>query len=284
MKQKPVDILEKADTIEIAVSMSGVLPTDNYANLKPFYSIKGTFPKGIDVDEVLDVLRKKVNERLEVDYNNAIARRLKNMGFREKGGKQYPRVSSIINQNTKFFMPKDELLQHGARGHLYDLQLAEYIKTNEWKVFNKIPECYKYLDIVKKGNLKLTYDEMALMEFFKKYPVKFNKAKVEVFNDEYLYAGEYDFDGEILKEGDWIKLGGVEFNMPTMFDLKIGSPDRIKPLKQESAYAKCDGLEHIKQICTINLTDKNICGYAKPKVSQNIDDYFRMFLQDRTEF
>ena len=276
-------ILKTADSLEVTVGTSAVIAVASYENLKPFYSIKGVFSEKVDIDKLLQEMKDKVNQQLQIDYNNAIAQRLKDMRFYERNGLKYISVTEVLNHDAKFFMKPEELNQYAAKGTMYNIQLDEFVKTGKWQAFSAIPECIRYLHDVETGTLRLPYDELAIRNFLKDYPINFDRYQVSVFNDDHIYAGTLDYTGSIPKTAKWEKLD-VLFDVPTLFDLKVGSPDKMKALKQMSAYSSCPEMKDIRQVCMINITDKNKCGYAVPVVSQGIDEYFKMFLQDRREF
>ena len=106
-----------------------------------------------------------------------------------------------------------------------------------------------------------------------------------VFNDEEKYAGRRDACGKVIMNNEWEKLGAKP--VPTLFDLKRTADDK-KNFKQLAAYAEASP-EKIEQLVVIPISDgpksKSIKqGFSKPLVTQNIDAYYKMFLQDREQF
>lgn len=288
--------------IKVSANYSGVIPTGSYENERFGYMAETEFeiPKIINnspedkvaiVEEVIKESQEKLGnicydmfktqakkclvERIERDF--------KNLRFYPNGKSKVPSVTSIINTvNPKnFHMPMHELNQYAARGSIRHLQVEHYIMKGEWFDPEEITKARKYLQILKDGNLHLpmTGD---FINFEKSYPIDYDNDECEkvVYNKEYEYAGRLDFTGIPVMSKDWEKAEALD--VPTIFDLK-SSADETPNLKQLAAYAKSDGMDHIKQMVVIVLNN-NKCGYSKPLVSRKIDDYFQMFLSDRSEF
>ena len=275
---------EKQD-ITITVSRGGVFSTGAYENEKFYVSYSITrkdMTRLMDLD-TMDAWCKKISERLEkqIDYQEKISHQkyiqklYKDIRFRtNKDGVQFPSVTSIINavNPIDWKVTEGHLRGLSARGDIGDIVLQHYIKTKEWKEPKSIPEAFKHLGIMKKEKVEMQGDLPAFVEKFK---VKFTGGHREVFNEEHRYAGEPDAFGTISDD-----------TMTTLFDLKWFLPSgdsAVRVMKQLAAYAKCDGV-NVDQIGVIPINGTNKCGYSKPIITDKIDLYFDMFLDDRKEF
>lgn len=273
-------------TIEIVSSFSGKISTGQFENEQPFFSVKEVIE-----GEITDVeISKRQKELKDICYNQfqlaerestakKIQKQREDIRFYEKDGKSYPSVTSIIGWDADMFCKKEDLSQYASQGNINHLKLAYFIKTGEFLDAKKIPEAYKDMVILSKGSLKLPIDSGDLKGMLEKYPIRFKASEQEVINDTYLYAGTLDALGEIVPNKDWEKLG-AQPDLLTVFDLKR-SGDAIKNFKQTSAYAKCIGAEQMI-ILIVNDTTKQ--GFSQPLVTQSVDEYFAMFLQDREAF
>ena len=72
--------------------------------------------------------------------------------------------------------------------------------------------------------------------------------------------------------------------MPTILDIKTGTIDKMKHLKQQTAYAHTEGNEDVAQIGLIPLTKENKCGFSEPVIEPNVDKYWSMVTRDRESF
>ena len=272
--------------MKITVSFTGVISTGEFENERPLFAL--------EEDSELDNI-DRVKERQENLYSicrglfdkvqkESITKRLekqrKDLRFYPRNNDQYPSVTSIIGWDDDFFVSQEELLQYAAQGEINHLKLNYFIEKKEWFEAKQIPEAHFHIVILKKGNLKLPEDSGNLPGFLEKYPIEFVDSEKVVYNDEDKYAGRRDAYGKIIMSPDWEKLKAKP--VATLFDLKRHKND-IKNFKQMAAYAKASE-EKIEQLIVIPINDDTKQGYSKPSVTQDIDAYYKMFLQDREQF
>lgn len=283
-------------TLEISASFTGKISTGNFENESPFYSIKEIIEEN-EEENISDIVVKERQRELhemcyqqfkrqaEVAYSEKIAKTYQNIRFYDGlEGRKYPSVTSIIGWDSDFFMSPEELQQHASRGSIIDKQVELYLLTGAWKQPEEIPEIYPDLVIVKKGNLGLLLDDSNFLGFFKEYPFKTIICQDSLLNHEHQYGGRRDIKCviESTNKGKWEKIEGVLFDVPTILDVKAGSMDKPKFMKQQVAYWHCD--PEIKQVGIIHLNKENKCGYAQPVIETNKEKYWSLFLSDREKF
>jgi hypothetical protein len=284
-------------TIEISSSFSGKISTGSYENSAPFFAAKETFEfEGNDeeTDEVIFLRQRDLqnicvaqfNKSAEILYQEKVAKAYQNIRFYDAGeGRKYPSVTSIIGMDENFFMPAEELAQYGARGHVIHKQIELYLKDGKWREPKDIPEIAFQVMTVLKGTLGLSLDDVNFVNFYKDYPFKVIDQEKTVINHEHKYAGRLDMTCiiESKNPGKWDKIEGVQFDVPTILDIKTSAAlDKTKGYTQQAAYAKTD--DSIKQIGLIHLTKENVCGYAKPAITPKIEAYWAIFLNQRDKF
>lgn len=270
--------------IEITASVSAVIPTGNYENFKPMYSVKEIVTCNGDADEVIssrtDDLRSILNRKLQEDYERMRLEQIKktraDLRFYERGGRQYPSVTTIINGIEPIQFDPDKLKQYASRGSLVHSQIAHFFKSGAWEAdVLKVPGTKLDHLIVTQGSLQLSITDPNFPAFWEKHSGDFNVtgSEVTIFNDEYLYAGTADLICEYKGK-------------KSIADFKTGSDygnERlVKYFQQMAAYAKC--LEGIEQIVVIPLNPSNKCGYGAPIVETDIDRFFTLFLNSRAAF
>lgn len=283
--------------IEITSSFTGKISTGQFENAAPFFSAKEV----IEIDDVTpeidrmiearqselqEICRNQFKRVAEIEYQEKVAKSYKNIRFYDAGnGQKYPSVTSIINMDENFFTAPDELAQMAARGTIIHKQVELFLQTGKWVEPKEIPEIAPYVFTLVKGNLGLVVDDVSFVNFYKDYPFKVVKQESTVINHMHKYAGRFDILCviESTNKGKWDKIEGIQFDVPTILDVKTGaSLDAAKGLIQQSAYAMCD--ETVKQIGLIHLTKENVCGFAKPKVTNKIESYWNIFLNKRQKF
>lgn len=279
-------------TIEIVSSFTGTIPTGNYENEKPFYSLKETFETEdeiADLDTYVMGRQKKLHDycynqfqkQAESANIERIQREYMNIRFYPVGDIKYPSVTSIINWDADFNIPADELAQYASRGTIIDKQVQIFLENGLWKEPKEIPEIYPDLVIVKQGNLGLALDDVDFRAFYESYPFKVIECQKVHTNDEHRYAGRSDIKCviESSNKGKW---ADVLFDVPTILDVKSGQIDKVKHMKQQTAYAKCD--PDVKQVGLIHLNKETKQGFSKPIMEQDLDKYWSLFLADRDKF
>ncbi len=286
-------------TIEIAASFTGTIPTGNYQNEKPFYSVKeileldeaDDFIIG-STDELIEQRQKQLHDmcynqfRIQAEAANAerIANTYKNIRFYDgERGLKYPSVTSIIDLDKDFCMPEDELAQYGCRGTVIHKQIETFLLTGQWVKASELAEVSAAYLTVKRGNLGLDCENTNFRAFYKDYPFKVVALEQTILSHKYRYGGRMDILCiiESTNKGKWDKIEGVVFDVPTILDIKTGSTlDKMSGLIQQSAYAKgvTANEQEVKQIGLIHLTKDNKCGFAKPVIETNIERYWNLFL------
>lgn len=279
--------------IEITTSFSGKISTGCYENESPMFALKQVIgiecvqdicciniadndikTRAGELGELCRALFKEVEVQSKIE---AIEKQRKDIRFYVINGIKYPSVTSILKHKIEFNIPQIELEQYSAQGTINHLIMAHYAKTNKFESPFDIPECDKYIKILLEGNLKLQPESGDIKALFEKYPIRIEKSEETVYNT-IGYAGTADIIGYPVMNSEWEKIGAQ--NTLTVFDLKR-TEDETMNFKQEAAYAKCCGA---LQICTLIVNDKTKQGFSKPNVTQNIDKYFVMFMQDFKEF
>jgi hypothetical protein len=201
-------------TLEVVYSNSMKINRGNYEQEAPFYSIKSI----IEVDSSKDIesvstaeyeqLQAIIEPLLKSDYDKKRTD-LVNVRIREKDGKQYPSVTSIIKPDGLYKGIKN-LEAYKERGNQLDKIVKNYLLKD--KLYKPREDKFE--------PLKWEYD---VEGFIKEYGLdemdrKDVQTDVEVFNDEYMYSGEIDI-----------------LYRDTIIDVKSGRFDFI----QVAAYGKC---------------------------------------------
>jgi hypothetical protein len=283
--------------IEITADFSGVIPNGSFENIRPAYGLKEviTLEEGEIMNDAEVIARQKelqdfnhaqFKNLAEIVYSERIAKECQNVRFYDgKEGRKYPSVTSIINWDASFSIPADQLAQYASRGTVIHKQVEIFLSTGEWKEPKEIPEIYPDLVIVKQGSLGLLLDDVDFKGFYNDYPFKVLEQEKECLNHEWQYGGRLDIKCVIEKSnpGKWTKIDGVVYDVPTILDIKTGSVDKMKHLKQQTAYAHAEGNEDVKQIGIIPLNNGNKCGFSAPILS-DVDKYWTIFTRDRENF
>ena len=270
--------------IEITASVSAKIPTGQYENYSPFYSVKEIVKCNGNADELINQrtseLRALLGKKLDEDYENIRIENIKktrqDIRFYERGGKQYPSVTSILSAIEPINFDPDKLRQYASRGTIVHAQVDHFFKTGKWEDdVTKIPGTKLGYIIVTQGSEKLKWSDCNFQGFWEKNGKDFNvnNTELKLYNDEYIYAGTCD----VLCEYQGKK---------TIADIKTASTydngKLDKFFRQLSAYARC--LEGVEQMVIIPLNPSNKSGFGAPIVETDIDRYFAAFLQDRSAF
>lgn len=270
--------------IKVSSGFSGKIPTGSFQNSNPsFYAeLEYDLPEGVNVLDEVDRLQKELHkvayQNFKVVADSARVEKLKNdlKGFRfyktEKG--DYPSVTTILDPEFKPYCTEDELRMAIAEGNINHARAAHFIAKGEWVDPKTLDGVVPDL-LVCKGKFMDSWDFPA---FLKKYPLKDLKNGHILVNHEYRYAGTND--GECLYPLGGEKTGEI---VPTIFDFKR-TPDKDKNFAQMAGYAKCLGMDHIKQMMIIPTNPDNQQMYSKPIISTSIDKYFEVFADKRQTF
>lgn len=277
--------------LELIGSFTGKIATGQYQNASPFYSVKETTDKVMTDEEIktrIDQLNKICLSCYERDEElfmaKSIIKEYQNIRFYDVESMKLPSVTSICNWDIDFQISQDELAQYGARGTIIHKQVELFLKNGEWKLPKDIPEIYPELVILSKGNLGLVVEDVDFQGFFKEYPFKVLETEKTVYNTTNKYAGRLDILCviESKNKGKWDKVEGILFDEPMILDIKSGSIDKTKCMKQQTAYWKC--LPEVKSVGLIHLNNDTKQGYSKPIIETNPDKYWTLFLKDRELF
>ncbi len=276
--------------IKITAQFTGVISTGEYENERPLFALEDEVnhnPTDSEIRKRQEQLYSMCRDLFDRVQKESFVRKLKkirkDLRFYPRNGEQYPSVTSIIGWDDDYFVTEEELLQYAAQGEINHLKLNYFIEKGKWFEAKEIPEAHFYMVILKKGNLNLLPDSGNLIGFLEKYPIEFIDSEKTVYNDKDKYAGRRDAYGKPKLNKDWEKLGAKD--LPTLFDLKRTANDK-KNFKQLAAYAMASE-EKIKQLIVIPVKEgKNAPkqGFSQPLVTQNIEAYYKMFLQDREQF
>lgn len=258
---------------EVTASLSGVVPTASFENLRPGYSITvQPRRRQKDPNKIFDQLETILHKRFSHIANRAkvdlIERQYSRIRFYEKGGKKYPSVTSILSFGSIWKVSADELNQYAARGTVIDRLMEEFFKTGKWKDPQKMPELREEVSILLGGSLGFNWSDCSHEKFIAEHKKRVNitKMKATIYNDEHLYAGEMDFVGEFDGKR-------------AVIDCKTGAYD----MRQLAAYAVCEKGIEILVVFPVGPTD-NITGYKRPVICDTINAKFKEFLKARSDF
>jgi hypothetical protein len=252
---------------EITYSKNATVNVGQYENISPMFCQK-VIIEAEDIDsekeflEIKTTIDKLINDEIAKIRGEKLLKEMAHIRFSEIDGKKVPHVSSIISPD-KLGIPNIELF--ALRGTLKHKELELYIKSAGKERFT-ISESDKQ-KLITIGGIE-GFD----IEWIKNDErIVFDKDKVEqeVYNEEHLYCGRYDYAGNFVKEN-------------ALFDLKSGSMDKVcqeKAFIQLSAYARC--LKDIKCLVILPCNPKS---KKEPIVTNDIPRYFDLFLQKRQEF
>lgn len=272
--------------ITIKSEFSGVLPTGSYQNMRPGFMAEETFDFSGTKEELDSVLEVRQNELHLICYEQfklvaekaqieKIKADLKNFRFYEKGEVQYPSVTSFLNYDKEFFVTDEELKQYAAQGNIIDWEVRNFVETGVWKESKDEPYLAADRWIIKSGKLQLSLSGWDFKGFLEKYPIKDLKScNKPVYNEKYRFAGTPD-------------LVGYYNDLPTLVSIKR-TKNELDNFVQDSCYAMCEGMEHIKQIMVVPLKSEqdggNKQGFQKPSVTTDIERYFEIAKYKRNEF
>lgn len=280
-------------TIEISASFTGKISIGEYENSSPFYAVKEVLEDCEYTDEEIKARQQvlqticvdQFNKSAQILYQQKIEKAFKNIRFYDAGeGRKYPSVTSCINMDTDFFISQEELSQHSARGTILHKQCEIFLKTGKWVEAKDIPDVSFELMVIKTGTLNLSLDDTNFPNFYKSYPFRVLEQEKTVINHELEFGGRLDILGiiESSNKGSWDKIEGIQFDVPTIFDIKSGSIDKVKCYSQLAAYSKC--CDNVAQLVVIPLSKDTQQGFSKPLVTNKIDAYWDIFSKQREKF
>ncbi|KKL69537.1 hypothetical protein LCGC14_2114000, partial [marine sediment metagenome] len=221
--------IENIKIKELTVSLSGVIPVAAYENLRPGFSITAEPKDGQNPEEIIAELQQYLHAVFENESNRGkadlIDKQYANIRFREKDGKKYPSVTSILGWDKDWHITDDELRQYASRGTIMDTMITDFLVSNEWIDPTQFPSLREEVSVLMSGSLMLTWEQCSHKAFMAIYRKKIEAEKFHgtVFNDEALYSGEWD----ILGNYDGVR---------SVMDIKHGQFD----MRQLAAYAICE--------------------------------------------
>lgn len=258
---------------EIKVGKSGVLPIASFSNLKPAYEITAEVNGKDDIPQALAKLQDILDERFTIEENRAlvklIEKQFKNIGFHEKDGKKYPRVSSIMGWDKEWRIPKYELSQYAARGTIVHKLFHLFLTEGKWFDPKEIGELEDSVNILLSGNLNLHWKDSSHKKFMEKFRGDIGEIEAMekiVFNEELFYSATPDLIAPFK-------------GLKSVIDYKTGAYD----FAQLAAYAGC--VEGIKQlvILPVGPTD-NVSGYKKPIIKTDWENDWQRWVEMRKKF
>jgi len=269
--------------IKVSASYSGKLPVAAYSNVNPgFFAEVEMETDGNEATVEIDKIQKGLHaiclKNFQIVAEAAKIEKIKTdmKGFRfypvENGS--YPSVTTVNDPDFKSWVGDEELRVAIAEGNILHARAAQFIATGQW-VEPKSLEGVGADLLICKGRILDYWD---FPEMLKKHPIKEMKNGRTVYNHIDKYAGTFDMEGIYPAGGE----KGAEL-VPTLFDFKR-TADRDKNFTQISAYSKCEGMEHIKQMGIIPMNTDTAQGFSKPIISPSIDKYFEVFQAKRKVF
>lgn len=271
--------------VKASAGFSGKIPTGSYQNSNPSFYAEMEMDALLEGDALMssiDSLQKLLHnicyQNFKIVADAAHIEKLKNdrRGFRfyKTPNGDYPSVTTVLDPEFKAYCTEEELEIAIAEGNINHARAAHYITTGEWVEPKKLDGVAPAL-LLLKGRIIDGWDFPAMLV---KYPIQTLVNGRQLVNHEHRYAGTNDCEGLYLLGGG----NGAEA-VPTIMDFKR-TPDRDKNFAQMAAYARCEGMEHIKQMMIVPANTETQQGFSKPILSASIDKYFEVFLHKRREF
>lgn len=271
--------------VKVSAGFSGKIPTGSFQNSAPSFFAEVEFDselKGEALERDIDNVQKRLHA---IAYQNfhvvAEAAKIEKIKADLKGFRfyptvfgEYPSVTTIIDPDYKPFVGEEELAIATAEGNICHARAAHFIKTGDWVDPKMLEGVAKDL-LLLKGKFIDVWDFPGML---KKFPITGPQNGRTLYNHKHRYAGTND--GECL-----YPLGGEKDAelVPTIFDFKR-TADKHKNFTQMAGYAKCEGMEHIRQMMIIQTNTDTQQGFSKPIISIAVDKYFEVFLDKRATF
>lgn len=271
--------------VKVSAGFSGKIPTGSYQNSAPSFMAEVEYESSLTGDALIldiDATQKRLHaialQNFKAVADSAAVEKIKNdlKGFRfyktDRG--EYPSVTTIIDPDYKPFIGEAELAIATAEGNIAHARAAHFIATGNW-VDPKALEGVAPDLLLLKGKFLEVWDFPAML---KKHPMEKMQNGRTLWNHVHRYAGTND--GTCL-----YPLGGEKDAeaVPTIFDFKR-TADKSKNFTQMAAYAKCEGMEDVRQMMIIETNTQTQQGFSKPILSVAIDKYFEVFQDKRKTF
>lgn len=265
-------VIDTFRIVEISTSLSGVIPTAPYENLRPGFTMTVQPKRGADPNNIITHCENLLHKRFALVEARGTAdlleKQFENIRCREKGGLKYPSVTSILDWETVWKIPKYELQQYASRGKIVHWLINNYLQTGNWHDPTREQSLREDIAIVLGGSKGFHWEDCSHKMFFKQYGniINIDKFNHIVYNDEHFYSGEIDLVGTV--EGK-----------KSIIDIKTGD----YKLSQLAAYAMCES--DIKQLVVLPVGPcDNKTGYYRIVINDAIKDHFDMFLRARKSF
>ena len=244
-------------SLEIVYSRSLKLNKGNYQQDAPMWSEKMCLELNGQSDEEIAVLEQteyqklkdRIDSRAETEWNRT-ALELSGLRVREKDGKRFPSVTSILKPEPYTGNP-----EYGTRGTEIHRLCNKFMSEGVWD------EPTIKLE-------KISFEQIKYREFFAKHEkrldFKKHKTNIEVYNDKWIYSGEVDL------------ICSVD-GLLTLVDLKTGGWD----WPQLVAYEKC-GTGKVKQLAVFDLKSGEI--HLLEVGGKEYQEHWENFIHKRGQF
>lgn len=201
---------------------------------------------------------------------------LKKVQFKEKNGKKYYRVTSILEaaHPSERQVPEEQLIQYGARGTLAHLEatlmLGEGISLDEKRAALKTLE---------DGDLGLTpIEPRVIKDFMLKYP-EFDwsnpiAVERELWDDKLMLSGTPDLF--VRRKG---RLCLCDWKTASNYSTSV----KEKYFKQMGAYSlmwELAGGDPVEEFYILPLKPNNKYGYGAPYTTTEVKKYQALFMED----
>ena len=258
---------KKGYLYELSYGNKATINTGNYENLNPVYNLKCqkfvSEGETLDLEHEFGVMKEIVDGILQQDIY-AVRARLNPPPphwFREKDGKQYVRVSAVLDPTVKTPAVENKIRPYGIRGDILHRIFERYVRDGVLDKF--LTEAEE--EIIKPIGGLVGFDLSWIMTDDR---FEFKNSEVEVYDEELMYSGKYDADGTFSK----VEAG---------FDLKSGKDLDVDTIfEQLAAYWNASGRKWKQMIILPVHPD----GKKEPIVSTKMIEYFNRFKQKRQTF
>lgn len=241
--------------IEIVYGNSMKINKGQYEQEAPFYSLKKIMSNGetcIDEIDEFKRLRGIIDPLLYAQYNET-KNILAGLRIREKGGKRYPSVTTILSPD-KPQVPNLE--KYGLRGTEFDRICKHWCEKGELLPIDLS------IDIS-----PLKWEDIKCVEFFEKFADRFGdcKCSVPIYHEKHFYSGEIDYLG-------------IYDGLMTLGDFKTGT----WKLEQLVAYYKAVTDVKIDQLAIFDLKNADVILF--PLKDKKLPEAWDSFMIKRGEF
>lgn len=287
--------------MKLLAKAAGTIPTQNYGNYQPEYSVELEMPEGSDPKKVELNLRimREIVENLYAERDRQfreimekkqskpeLVRELK-VRWYPVDGKEYPSVTSILNPFGLQFSDQqiadgwtpEELEMYALRGTIVHWQNELWLKTGEW------PEASTHPDYERLMNYDGLHGKIDPKDCnprgiwqASQGAIEVTEIEGEVVSKKYRYAGRFDY-------------AGTYNGLRAIMDLKTAS--NYKSDKKDEYFMQMAGYDiarieagknpaEIYVILPANPSNKQ--GYGAPLVCNEPEKYRKLFLKKVAEF